>query len=140
MYIITHFNYYTYMKIEHIAIWADNIEMLRDFYISYFNFKSGDFYHNPNKNFTSCFLYHDKDSAKIELMHKPDIPSPASRGNLMGLAHLSISVGNKKNVNSLTERLRMDGYKILSEPRTTGDGFYESAIADPEGNYVEITE
>lgn len=128
------------MKIEHIAIWVDDIEALRNFYINYFNFEASGFYHNPNKNFTSCFLYHDKNSAKIELMHKPDIKSPASRGDLMGLAHFSISVGNKGNVDCLTEKLRKDGYKILSEPRTTGDGFYESAIANPEGNYVEITE
>lgn len=128
------------MKIEHIAIWADDIEVLRDFYTGYFNFEASGFYHNPNKNFTSCFLHYGKDSAKIELMHKPGIQSPGSRGDRMGLAHFSIAVGSKENVDSLTERLRKDGYKILDGPRTTGDGFYESAIADPEGNYVEITE
>lgn len=128
------------MKIEHLAIWADDIELLKNFYISYFNFKASDFYHNPNKNFTSCFLYYDKDGAKIELMHKPGMNTPTSRGDFKGLAHFAISVGSKEKVNQLTEELRKDGYKILSEPRTTGDGFYESAVADPEGNYVEITE
>jgi lactoylglutathione lyase len=43
-------------------------------------------------------------------------------------------------VDSLTERLRADNYIIESEPRTTGDGFYESVILDTEGNLIEITE
>lgn len=98
------------MRIEHIAIWADDIELLRDFYLKYFNLTCGDKYTNP-----------------------------ASRGNLKGLAHFAISVESRETVNELTERLRADGYTILSEPRITGDGYYESAIADPEGNYVEIT-
>ena len=72
-------------------------------------------------------------------MHIPDMGSPASRANLKGLAHFSIAVGSRETVNALTERLRADGYTILSEPRTTGDGYYESTVADPEGNYVEIT-
>lgn len=71
-------------------------------------------------------------------MHIPDMQNPASRGNLKGLAHFAVAVGNTQTVNTLTERLRADGYTILSEPRTTGDGYYESAVADPEGNYVEI--
>lgn len=128
------------MKIEHLAIWAEEIDTLKNFYIKYFDFKASDFYHNPKKNFTSCFLSFDKNSTRIELMHRPDIKSPTSRGDLKGLAHFSISVGSKEKVNSLTEWLRKDKYTILSEPRTTGDGYYESAISDPEGNYVEITE
>ena len=56
-----------------------------------------------------------------------------------GLAHFAISAGGRENVDVLTERLRRDGYRILGEPRTTGDGYYESAVSDPEGNRVEIT-
>lgn len=127
------------MKIEHLAIWADDIELLRAFYMKYFNLRCGDRYINPIKNFTSYFLFFEEEETSIELMHKPDMGTPVSRGNLMGLAHFSIAVGSPEMVDTLTERLRKDGYTILSEPRTTGDGYYESAVADPEGNYVEIT-
>lgn len=127
------------MKIEHLAIWADDIELLRAFYMKYFNLRCGDRYINPIKNFTSYFLFFEEEETSIELMHKPGMGTPVSRGNLMGLAHFSIAVGSPEMVDTLTERLRKDGYTILSEPRTTGDGYYESAVADPEGNYVEIT-
>lgn len=128
------------MKIEHLAIWADDIERLKQFYTTYFTFTAGNGYFNPKRNFTSCFLEAEEGGARIELMHIPGMPAPASRGNLKGLAHFALSVGNRETVNSLTERLRKDGHTILSEPRTTGDGYYESAVADPEGNVVEITE
>ena len=127
------------MKIEHLAIWADDIELLRAFYMKYFNLRCGDRYINPIKNFTSYFLFFEEEETRIELMHKPGMGTPVRRGNLMGLAHFSIAVGSPEMVDTLTERLRKDGYTILSEPRTTGDGYYESAVADPEGNYVEIT-
>lgn len=72
-------------------------------------------------------------------MNIPDMENPASRGNLKGWIYFAISVESRGTVNELTERLKTDGYTILSGPRTTGDGYYESAIAATEGNYVEIT-
>ena len=45
----------------------------------------------------------------------------------------------KQFMSALTERLRADGYLVLDGPRRTGDGYYESAIADPDGNRIEIT-
>lgn len=126
------------MKIEHLAIWVDDIELLREFYIKYFNVSCNGKYVNPRRNFSSYFLSFDEGETRIELMHIPDLESPASRGNLKGLAHIAISVGGKDQVNSLTERFRADGYTIASEPRTSGDGYYESAVLDPEGNYIEI--
>lgn len=131
---------YDRMRIEHIAIWADDIERLRDFYRKYFRMTCGDKYVNPVRKFTSCFLSFGEDKTRIELMHIPDMGNPSSRGNLKGLAHFAISVGNRTTVDELTGQLRADGYSVLSEPRTTGDGYYESVIADPEGNHVEITE
>lgn len=126
------------MKIEHLAIWVDDIELLKDFYMKYFGMVCGDKYVNPKKNYTSYFLSFVNSGARIELMHIPGMGDPESRGNLKGLAHFAISVDNNETVDSLTERLRKDGYTIASEPRTTGDGCYESGILDPEGNYVEI--
>ena len=128
------------MKIEHLAIWVDDLELLREFYIKYFDLRCGEKYVNTKRNFTSCFLSFGEDKTRIELMHIPGMASPASRGDLKGLAHYAVSVGGKGKVDELTERLRMEGYTIASEPRTTGDGYYESAVLDPEGNVIEITE
>jgi lactoylglutathione lyase len=57
----------------------------------------------------------------------------------MGIIHFAISVGSKEKVDSLTHQLRSDGYQIIGEPRTTGDGYYESVVLDPEKNRIEIT-
>lgn len=128
------------MKIDHIAIWAEDIELLRKFYMRYFNMSCNDRYVNPIKNFSSYFLSSDDGGARIEIMNMPGKEAPVSRGNLKGLAHFAISVGCKDVVDNMARRFKEDGYTILSEPRTTGDGYYECAVADPEGNYVEITE
>lgn len=127
------------MKIDHIAIWAEDTELLRKFYMRYFNMSCNDKYVNLKKNFSSYFLSFDDGGARIEMMNIPGKDAPASRGDLKGLAHFAISVGCKENVDDMAQRLRKDGYTILSAPRTTGDGYYECAVADPEGNYVEIT-
>ena len=110
------------MKIEHIAIWADDIDLLRDFYRKYFNLSCGDKYTNPAKKFTSYFLSFGEGRTRIEIMNIPDLGNPASRGNLKGLDHFAISVGSREAVDELTGQLRSDGYTILSGPRTTGDG------------------
>ena len=127
------------MKIEHLAIWVDDLEKMKDFYRDYFNFNNSERYHNPKRGFTSYFLSFKDETTRIELMHMENIDNAVQkRGFSKGFAHFAITVGTKNHVNQLTERLRKDGYTVESEPRTTGDGYYESAIADPEGNYVEL--
>lgn len=127
------------MKIEHIAIWVDDIEKMREFYQRYFGVSCGEKYTNPNKGYTSYFLSFADVGCRIELMNRPDIDSLSSRrGMTTGLAHISISVGDREDVDRLTQRLRHDGHTVVGEPRTTGDGYYESVIADPEGNYIEL--
>ncbi len=128
------------MKIEHLAIWVEDIELLRQFYMKYFSMSCGEKYVNTTRNFTSYFLSFGEGKTRLELMYVPHMENPVGRGNLKGLAHFAISVGGKDVVNALTEKLRVDGYTIASEPRATGDGYYESAVLDPEGNYVEIAE
>ena len=114
------------------------MELLREFYEKYFGFASGDKYENPKKNFSSYFLSLG-DGARIELMSGGPAKSAGACESSAGLAHFAISAGGRENVDAVTERLRRDGYRILGEPRTTGDGYYESAVSDPEGNRVEIT-
>jgi lactoylglutathione lyase len=128
------------MKIEHLAIWVDDLEAMRAFYEKYFDTVSGLKYTNQKKQYESYFLSFGKGSTRLELMHKPGIsPVEGQRGLSMGIAHFSISVGSNEMVDELTELLRKDNYNIISEPRTTGDGYYESVVSDPEGNYLEIT-
>lgn len=128
------------MKIDHIAIWAEDIELLRKFYTGYFNMTSSDKYINTRKNFSSYFLSFADKGARIEIMNIPGKDAPASKGDLKGLAHFCISVGSKEAVDDMARQFKEDGFDILSAPRITGDGYNECAIADPEGNYVEITE
>ena len=47
--------------------------------------------------------------------------------------------GSKEKVDELTEKLKADGFKIISGPRTAGDGYYESCVIGFENNQIEIT-
>ena len=125
------------MRINHIAIWVRDLEKMRTFYEKYFQAKAGEKYHNPKKNFHSYFLTFDND-CRLELMFRPDIEDHPKK-EITGITHLAMSVGSKEKVNELTELFRKDGYAIVGEPRTTGDGYYESVILDPENNRIEIT-
>lgn len=125
------------MKIEHVAIWVKDIERIKKFYTHYFGADSNSLYVNDKKGFASYFLTFSSGS-RLELMKKVGIDKE-SQPDQLGWAHVAFSVGSKEEVDILTERLRNDGYTIQGEPRTTGDGYYESVIEDPEGNIVEIT-
>ena len=128
------------MQIEHLALWVQDLEAMKNFYVNYFEVTHGEKYSNPDREFVSYFIYFGPGKTRLELMTRPDIRSVArQRGFGMGLAHFAISVGGRDKVHALTERLRGDNYTIYSEPRTTGDGYYESVVLDPEGNYVEIS-
>jgi len=128
------------MKINHIAIWVKDLESMKSFYQKYFNVKSNEIYFNPNKNFRSYFLSFDS-GCRLELMHKPEIPENLNdpQKQNIGFIHFAISVGSKAKVDQLTEDLRSANFQIVGEPRTTGDGYYESVVLDPEGNRIEIT-
>lgn len=125
------------MKIEHIAIWTREIEKMKNFYTHYFGAKSNSLYVNDKKGFASYFLTFSSGS-RLELMKKVGINEPSLLEQL-GWAHVAFSVGSKEEVDALTEKIKEDGYMVKGEPRTTGDGYYESVIEDPEGNIVEIT-
>lgn len=127
------------MKIEHLAIWVKDLEAMKRFYCQQFDFKAGERYHNSKRGFSSYFLS-GEGGARMELMQQDDVEDASGpRGKRLGLAHIAISVGSEKAVDQLTERLRSASIKILGEPRRTGDGYYESVIEDPEGNWVELT-
>ncbi len=127
------------MIIEHIAMYVNDLEKTRKFYESYFGAKSNDMYHNTKTNFKSYFLSFET-GCRLEIMNIPNLDDSVKSSKRCGLIHLAFSVGSKENVVELTEKIRRDGFDIMSEPRTTGDGYFESCVRDTEGNLIEITE
>ncbi len=127
------------MKIEHVAMYVNDLEAARDFFVKYLGGKSNDGYHNVNTDFRSFFISFD-DGARLELMNKPGLVDAEKQLNRTGYIHIAFSVGSREKVDELTERLKSDGFEVVSGPRTTGDGYYESCIVGIEGNQVEITE
>ena len=124
------------MRLHHLALWSRRIELLRDFYTTYFDGRAGEKYENPAKGFESYFVTF-ADGVSLELMRRTDVTAPDAALHL-GLAHFAFGCESRAEVDRLTERLRADGHPVLSEPRTTGDGYYESAVGDPDGNLVEL--
>lgn len=129
------------IKIEHVAIWANDIETLKAFYATYFGAQANTKYTNAQKHFQSYFLTFAS-GARLELMQRPDIKQRTGTSpdqEFAGYAHLALAVGSEAAVDALTQRLVDDGYLRLDGPRRTGDGYYESVVLDPEGNRLEIT-
>lgn len=127
------------MKIEHVAMYVNDLENTRQFFEQYMGAVSNDMYHNKKTNFRSYFLTFD-DGARLEIMNKPDMNDASKSLQRTGFIHLAFSVGSKEKVDLLTAQMKQDGYEVISGPRTTGDGYYESLIVAVEGNLIEITE
>lgn len=126
------------MKIEHIAMYVKDLNRTKNFFEKYFGAVSGDEYCNKKTNFRSYFLSFD-DGPRLEIMNKPDMNDDEKSQTRTGFIHIAFSVGSKEKVDELTAQLKKDGYAIISGPRTTGDGYYESCIVDIEKNQIEIT-
>ena len=126
------------MRVEHVALYVNDLEAARDFFVAYLGGHSNDGYHNKTTGFRSCFVCFD-DGARLEIMSKPEMIDAEKPINRTGYAHVAFSVGSKEQVDELTARLIADGFPVISGPRTTGDGYYESCIIAIEGNQIEIT-
>ena len=127
------------MRIDHIAMYVNDLEAARDFFMKYFNAIPNSGYHNKTTNFRSYFLSFE-DGARLEIMNKPTMEEMEKPFTRTGYIHIAFSLGSKEAVDELTERMQNDGYHVVSGPRTTGDGYYESCIVGIEGNQIEITE
>ncbi len=126
------------MVIEHVAMYVNDLEKTRDFFVDFLGGKSNDGYHNERTGFRSYFVSFDG-GARIEIMNKPDMSDENKDLNRTGYAHIAFSAGSRERVEELTEKISNAGYEVVSGPRTTGDGYYESCIAAVEGNQIELT-
>ena len=126
------------MKIEHIAMYVNDLEAAKDFFVTYLDGIANELYHNKSTDFRSYFISFD-DGARLELMNKPEMSDTAKDIARTGYAHVAFSVGSAEKVDELTALLKADSYEVLSGPRTTGDGYYESCVVAVEGNQIEIT-
>ena len=128
------------MHIEHVAIWCQDLERMRTFYQHYLGADANNKYTNP-RGFSSYFLRFPASSCRLELMQWPEVHESRNDAErqFIGLAHLAFSLGSRAAVDELTQRLQADGYELLSGPRVTGDGYYESCLLDPELNRLELT-
>ncbi len=124
------------MHIEHVAIWTKDLEKMKEFYMNYFEAQPSERYHNKKTGFQSYFLTFETGS-RIELTTKNFLSDRSV--DTLGYTHIAISVGSKQNVDDFVERFLEDGYPLLNGPRTTGDGYYEAVVQDPEGNLIELT-
>jgi lactoylglutathione lyase len=127
------------MRIEHLAIWTHDLEGMRNFYTHYFDAVSGSCYFNHSKEFRSYFLSFGGE-CRLELMEMPTVSNNRNdyKKHHTGIAHFAFRVGSRERVDQITDLLREDGYEIISPGRMTGDGYYESAVFDPEKNRIEI--
>ncbi len=124
------------MHIDHIAIWTEDLEKEKEFFLKYFDCSAGTKYVNPLKKFSSYFISFSG-GARIELMKKDDMKG-IRNVETVGITHLAINVGSMEKVDHLTALLEENGFEIKGRPRITGDGYYESVIIDPEGNVIEL--
>lgn len=126
------------MKIEHIALYVNDLKTAREFFVTYLGGTSNEGYHNRTTDFRSYFISFD-DGARLELMNKPSLSDPEKSLNRTGYIHIAFSVGSRERVDALTQELRTAGYEVVSGPRTTGDGYYESCVVVIEGHQIELT-
>lgn len=129
------------MTLEHVAIWTDNLEILKDFYVKYLDGKSNKKYVNLSKNYESYFISFGN-GARLELMSRPNIPDNLNDTVSLqhkGIIHLAFEAVTRAEVDDKVCLFTANGFPILDGPRVTGDGYYEFVTLDPEKNRIEIT-
>jgi lactoylglutathione lyase len=121
-------------RIEHVAIWTRDLEVMRAFYTEALGASSGRLYENRVTGFKSYFLSFG-DGPRLELMQQSGrAPSSTAAGG-----HIALALGSRAAVDAAIVSLRQRGVSVESDPRVTGDGYYEAVILDPERNRIELT-
>lgn len=127
------------VRIEHVAVWTNDLERLRVFYERYLDARAGPQYRSSTRpGFVSYFLTFPGGGIRLELMSAPGLAA-GPRAATVGYAHIALTVGSRADVDALTARMRADGVCVVSGAHQTGDGYYESVVEDPDGNAVEIS-
>lgn len=135
------------MPIAHIALYCSNLEGMKTFFETHFQAVAGSRYHNPSRHFSSYFLQFPplsaqeescQPSCRLELMCQADVQQPRP-SSCLGYAHLALSLGSREAVLAKTKELTDAGYPLLSGPRLTGDGYFESCLQGPENLLLELT-
>ena len=127
------------MKLEHIAIWTNNLEMLKDYYVKFFKGKSNQKYINNKTQFESYFISFES-GCRLELMTVPNIEDTEySEQNYKGITHFAFEVESELEVDLKSQELKLAGFPIIKGPRITGDGYYEFETKDIDGNKIEVT-
>lgn len=127
------------IRIDHTAMYVANLEGARNFFMEFFGARSDAPYHNPRTGLRTYFLSFP-DGGRLELMNRPEIERAENPIYRSGFIHLAFRLGSREEVDRLTAQLAARGYAVLSGPRVTGDGYYESCIEGFEGNLIELTE
>ncbi len=127
------------IKLDHMAMYVHNLEDMKDFFVRFFSAQANQMYHNPKTGLRTYFLTF-ADGSRLEIMNRPEVLIQEKEIFLNGYTHIAFSVGSKKVVDDLTHVLKNNGYTVISSPRKTGDGYYESCIQGPENNFIEIME
>lgn len=125
------------MRIHHISLATTDLDRMVSYYKKYFGAVEYSSYHNLKTGLRNCLLEFDK-GAFLEVMTRPAFTLKAP-DHSTGYAHLALDAGDPEGVDIITARLESDGYTIVSQPRVDGDGYYESTVLDPDGNWIEIT-
>lgn len=129
------------MKLEHVAIWTDQLEILKAYYVKYFGGQANQKYTNHEKKFSSYFIQFAS-GARLEIMSMPNIPDNLNDKIIRqhkGIIHLAFGVDTLQEVDEKAAQLKAEGFAILSGPRKTGDGNYELETLDPDHNRIEVT-
>lgn len=126
------------IAITHVAVYAADLERARDYYVRFFHGRSNCLYQNA-RGFSSYFITFDNE-VRLEIMHHTELEQREVKDKVIGWSHVAFRVGSMEKVLELTHEITAAGYELYSPPRRTGDGYFESCVADPDGNRVEITE
>ena len=125
------------MNLDHIALYVDDLETIKDFYVRHFGARANNKYHNSRTGLQTYFLSFEG-GARLEIMQRPGVSSKASEEYPLGYVHIAFKVGSVERVDEITRSLVESGCPLLNGPRMTGDGYYESLLCDPEGNLIEL--
>ncbi|NLI20157.1 MAG: glyoxalase [Clostridiales bacterium] len=126
------------MPIDHIAMYVHDLEGARDFFVRYLQATANDGYHNLRTGLRTYFLTFGQ-GARLEIMTRPRMVERGDEPVQTGYIHLAFNLGSREAVDALTTRLAGEGYEVLSGPRVTGDGYYESCVLGPEACQLELT-